>query len=87
MPIPSSSQPLLTALQLGQLLKAARKHRKLTQATVASKLGLSQNRVSYLEQHPDELSFKQLLSWCAAVGLELQLGERGRPEATSQVEW
>lgn len=87
MPNPSSSQPLLTALQLGQLLKAARKHRKLTQANVASKLGLSQNRVSYLEQHPDELSFKQLLSWCAAVGLELQLSERGRPEATSQAEW
>lgn len=54
---------------------------------MAVRLGLSQNRVSYLEQHPDELSFKQLLGWCAAVGLELRLGERARPEAIEQTEW
>jgi len=81
------SLPLLTALQLGQLLKVARRRRKLTQVAVASRLGLSQNRVSYLEQHPDELSFKQLLGWSAVVGLELRLGERETPESTSKAEW
>lgn len=81
------SQPLVTALQLGQLLKAARKRRKLTQAAVAARLGLSQNRVSHLEQYPEELSFKQLLGWCAAVGLELRLGERDTLGATHQAEW
>jgi HTH-type transcriptional regulator / antitoxin HipB len=80
-------QPLVTALQLGQLLKAARKRRKLTQADVAAWLGLSQNRISYLEQHPDELSFKQLLGWCTAVGLELRLGERESLESTNKTEW
>jgi HTH-type transcriptional regulator/antitoxin HipB len=80
-------QPLVTALQLGQLLKAARKRRKLTQVKVAARLGLSQNRVSYLEQHPDELSFKQLLGWCTAVGLELRLGERDSLESTNKTEW
>lgn len=84
---PPRHQPLVTALQLGQLLKAARKHRKLTQADVASRLGLSQNRISYLEQHPEELSFRQLLGWCAAVGLELQLGERDSTTPTDKVEW
>jgi len=87
MSLPPPSQPLVTALQLGQLLKAARKRRKLTQDEVAGRLGLSQNRVSYLEQHPDELSFKQLLGWCAAVGLELRLGERESFEATHKTEW
>ncbi|MDF2463838.1 MAG: transcriptional regulator [Ramlibacter sp.] len=87
MPIPPPSQPLVTALQLGQLLKAARRRRKLTQATVAGRLGLSQNRVSYLELHPDELSFKQLLGWCTAVGLELRLGERPSLESTNKAEW
>lgn len=82
-----SSQPLVTALQLSQLLKTARKRRKLTQAMVAGRLGLSQNRVSYLEQRPDELSFKQLLGWCAAVGLELRLGEREDIESPPQAEW
>jgi HTH-type transcriptional regulator/antitoxin HipB len=80
-------QLLLTALQLGQLLKAARKHRKLTQAEVAARLALSQNRVSYLERHPDELSFRQLQGWCAAVGLELRLGERETREPVSKTEW
>jgi HTH-type transcriptional regulator/antitoxin HipB len=50
-------------------------------------LGLSQNRVSYLEQHPDELSFKQLLGWCTAVGLELRLGERETMALTPKAEW
>ena len=69
-------QPLLTATQLGQLLRAARKQRGLTQAEVGARLGLSQNRVSHLEGHADELSVKQLLTWCAVVGLELSLAQR-----------
>ena len=87
MSIPLPPQLLLTALQLGQLLKAARKHSKLTQAQVAARLGLSQNRVSYLEQHPDELSFRQLLGWCTVVGLELWLGERASPDLANKTEW
>jgi HTH-type transcriptional regulator / antitoxin HipB len=78
---------LVTAFQLGQLLKSARKSHKLTQADVAARLGLSQNRVSYLELHPDELSFKQLLGWCAVVGLELGLGERAGTESSNETEW
>lgn len=76
MQAPSPTQTLMTALQLGQLFKAARKHRKLTQAAVAARLGLSHNRVSHLESHPEEFSFKQLLAWCAIVGLELKMGVR-----------
>lgn len=87
MTVSSPSQPLVTAFQLGQLLKAARKRLKLTQAQVAGRLGLSQNRVSHLEQHPQELSFQQLLGWCAVIGLELQLGERQSLESTNTVEW
>lgn len=81
------SQVLITAPQLGQLLVSTRKQRKLTQAAVASRVGLSQNRISYLENHPDEISVRQLLSWCAAIGLELRLGEREILTANSAVEW
>lgn len=79
----SAAQPLLTATQLGKLVRAARKHRGLTQAEVGARLGLSQNRVSHLEGHADELSVKQLLTWCAVVGLELSLAHRvaNAPEA------
>ena len=72
----SSVQPLLTATQLSRLLRAARRQRALTQADVGARLGLSQNRVSHLEAHADELSVKQLLTWCAVVGLELSLSQR-----------
>jgi HTH-type transcriptional regulator/antitoxin HipB len=78
---------LVTALQLGQLLKNARKRQKLTQAQLAAQLGLSQNRVSHLELHPDELSFRQLLAWCAVVALELRLGEREPMDPSNKAEW
>lgn len=77
---------LVTTLQLGHLLKTARKGRRLTQAQVGGQVGLSQNRVSYLEQHADEMSFKQLMSWCAVLGLELHLGERESSESNT-AEW
>ena len=72
----SAAQPLLTVTQLGHLLRSARKQRGRTQAEVGARLGLSQNRVSHLEGHADELSVKQLLTWCAVVGLELSLAQR-----------
>ena len=87
MPSISTAQPLVTALQLGQLLRSARKRRQLTQAQVAARLGLSQNRVSHLELHPEEFSLKQLLGWCSVVGLELRLGERDGAEVSAPVEW
>jgi len=78
---------LLTAAQLGQLLVSTRKRRKLTQAAVAARVGLSQNRISYLENHADEISVRQLMSWCAALELELHLGERDASSPTSAAEW
>lgn len=69
-------QPLLTATQLSRLLRGARKQQRLTQAGVGARLGLSQNRISHLEGHADEISVKQLLTWCAVVGLELSLTPR-----------
>lgn len=87
MPFASTSQLLLTASQLGQLLVSTRKRHKLTQAAVASRVGLSQNRISHLEKHPEEISMKQLLSWCSALELELRLGERGTSAVSSSAEW
>lgn len=78
---------LLTAAQLGQMLVSTRKHRKLTQAAVAVRVGLSQNRISYLEKHPDEISIRQLFSWCSVLALELQLGERDSAAVSTTVEW
>jgi len=73
----SPHQVLMTASQLGQVLQASRKARKMSQAALATRVGLSQSRVSHLEQHAEELSFGQLMAWSAALGLELALGPRG----------
>ncbi|MYM80756.1 MULTISPECIES: helix-turn-helix domain-containing protein [Duganella] len=84
---PPISQRLITAPQLGQLLVSARKHMKLTQTAVAIRVGLSQNRISHLEKHADEISFKQLLSWCAVLELDLHLAVRDTGGASSLAEW
>lgn len=88
MELPSSHQVLVTAPQLGQILRVCRQRRRLTQGEVASRLGLSQNRLSHLELHPEEISFKQLLAWCPVVGLELCIGERAiTARETPPSEW
>lgn len=88
MDTPLPPQPLVTGDQLGQLLRSTRKRLKLNQAAIGTRLNLSQNRVSYLELHPEELSVKQLLSWCSVLGLELKLGARGAESILlSKAEW
>jgi HTH-type transcriptional regulator/antitoxin HipB len=85
-----SAQPhaLSTATQLGLLLQTSRKARKLTQAALATQVGLSQSRVSHLEQHAGQMSLDQLLNWCAVLGLELTLGPRPeRHDIMSATDW
>ena len=73
-------EPLLTTMQLGQLLQSARKARKLTQAEVGARLGLSQKRISAIELDPGRLTAEQLLRLCAVVGLELGIDVRRKPQ-------
>lgn len=87
MTIAPTAHLLFTAPQLGQLLISTRKRHKLTQAAVANRVGLSQNRISDLEKHPHEISVKQLLSWCSALQLELKLGEKDTTSASNSAEW
>lgn len=87
--MPSTSHPLVTAGQLGAMLQASRKALGLTQSALASRIGLSQSRVSHLELHAQELSVEQLLAWCAALDLELAVGIRGSTAAslTPATDW
>lgn len=70
------------------MLLAARKAQGLTQSVLASRIGLSQSRVSHLELNAHELSVEQLLAWCAALGLELAVGARGKAAvSTMTTDW
>lgn len=73
----SSPHVLVTAAQLGSMLQAARRAKRMTQSALAGRIGLSQSRVSHLEQNPQDLNVAQLLAWCSALGLELAVGARG----------
>ena len=71
--------------QAGQILVARRKALHLSQATVAARLGISQNRLSELEANPDRLNLDRLLALASLLGMELVLQEK--TSSTSASEW
>lgn len=84
----NQQQVLVTSSQLGHILQTARKAKRMSQSALASKLVLSQSRVSHLELHPEELSLNQLMNWCAVLGLELLVGVRGTyPNQAAKADW
>lgn len=75
------------ATQIGIHLRSRRKALGLTQAMVASQIGLTQKRLSVLELHPDRLSVKQLLGLASILKLEVVLREKSPPTARAPGEW
>ncbi|MGB4360964.1 MAG: helix-turn-helix domain-containing protein [Rhodoferax sp.] len=73
---------LHTSEQIGLLLQSARKHRGFTQAALARCMGISQSRLSKMEQDPQSLSVGQLLALCAQLGLELSMRDKDSAELT-----
>ena len=73
---------LHTPEQIGLLLQSARKHRGYTQAGLARCLGMSQSRLSKIEQDPQHLSVGQLLALCTQLGLELSMRDKVSVELT-----
>jgi HTH-type transcriptional regulator/antitoxin HipB len=73
------------ATQIGAILSARRKALGLSQAQVAARLGLSQNRLSELESRPETLTMAQLLALLNALGLEMTVAEQAAPK--TRTEW
>ena len=71
--------------QIGATLQGRRKALKLSQTEVAERLGLSQNRLSELENRPETLTVEQLLALPNVLGLDLHIAERAGGK--SKVEW
>jgi HTH-type transcriptional regulator/antitoxin HipB len=69
--------PVRTPTQLGQLLKALRTERKLTQADVAARMGLLQSKISALEANPGRTSVERMFRLLSVLGVELVLRQRG----------
>ncbi|NUA26915.1 helix-turn-helix domain-containing protein [Cupriavidus basilensis] len=69
-------QLITSTLQLGGVLHSARRAVHLSQAEVASRLGVGQSRMSNIELNPHTISADQLLTLCSILGLELVLQHR-----------
>lgn len=76
-------QLLSVAPQLGPILQGARKAAGLNQTQLASRLGISQSRVSALEQNPGTITVEQLLALCGALGLEVHVASKPVPASES----
>ncbi len=69
-------QILAVPSQLGPLLRAARKQARLSQEDLASRIGISQSRMSHMELNPGSINLEQLLTILGALGLEIVIGSR-----------
>ena len=72
--------------QVGQILLARRKELRMTQADVAVRLGISQNRWSELENRPAQLTLERLLALAGILDLEWLVQERSETSIDT-AEW
>ena len=84
--------------QLAPQLRSLRKARRLSQADLALKLGLSQSRIAAVERNPAAVSAGQLLDFLKVLGVDLVLRDThelvgvtsrksGMPDTGPQGEW
>jgi HTH-type transcriptional regulator/antitoxin HipB len=77
---------ITAASQVGEILQGRRKARQLPQQELATKLGISQSRLSTLEADPSGLTLDRLIALTNLLGLELVLQEKEGDRGTKG-EW
>jgi HTH-type transcriptional regulator/antitoxin HipB len=73
-----------TTGQLGPILKHLRKDKGWSQIELGNRIGLSQERISAIENHPERMSIDQLFTVLMALEAELQIGPRKINSATER---
>jgi HTH-type transcriptional regulator/antitoxin HipB len=81
------SQVLTHSAQLGQILVTRRRAFKLSQRALATKLAISQNRLSEIETNPGSLTVERLLELANLLGLEIVIQDRPSTYHSSRTEW
>ena len=72
--------------EVGQLIRTARKSRKLSQGSLGLQLGMSRATISGIENGTiPEIGVRKLLSICAALGLELVAQEKTKRPTLQQL--
>jgi HTH-type transcriptional regulator/antitoxin HipB len=75
-----------TSGQLGPILKRLRKAKGWSQFDLGKKIGLSQERISVIENHPERVSMDQLLTLLMALEAELQIEHRSALSVEASVQ-
>jgi HTH-type transcriptional regulator / antitoxin HipB len=68
--------PIKTPEQLRVALRQLRQSRGLNQSQLGGRIGLSQERISAIESHPEKITTDQLLTILMAMGMELVIKPR-----------
>ena len=68
--------------QLGPLLKALRQAKGWSQTELGRQVGLSQERISSIERHPERVTVGQLLTVLMALQAQLRVEPRSTAAAT-----
>ena len=80
--------PIRTTGQLGPVLRSLRKARGWSQAELGRRVGLSQERISAIENRPEKVNLDTLLTLAMALDAEWSIGARpaaaGAPAAGEQ---
>ncbi len=65
-----------TSGQLSPILKKLRRDKGWSQQALGEKVGLSQERISVIENHPEKVSLDSLLTVLMALDVEMQIAPR-----------
>ncbi|MGH8296932.1 MAG: helix-turn-helix domain-containing protein [Steroidobacteraceae bacterium] len=71
-----TSHRIRTPDQLRSVLRRLRKAQELSQTDLGRKIGLSQERISAIETHPERVTIDQLLTLLMALDTELVIAPR-----------
>lgn len=70
-----------TSGQLGPVLKKLRRDQGWSQQALGEKVGLSQERISVIENYPERVSLDSLLTVLMALEVEMQIVPKGKATA------
>lgn len=79
-------QLINTTAQLAEIIRGRRKVRRISQAELATQLGITQGRFSALEADPSSLPLDRLILLVKLLGLELIIQDKA-DEPASKAQW
>jgi HTH-type transcriptional regulator/antitoxin HipB len=75
--------PIRTTGELGPLLKRLRKTKNWSQTELGRRIGLSQERISAIENHPENVTLDNLLTLMMALEVHFSVVEKAPATSTT----